>query len=97
MKRRSNEQSLAEVISDFLKESGWQQKLDEVQIITQWDKLMGATFGKYTNELFIQNRVLHIRLKSSVLRQELSYRKTDIVNQLNDAVGKVVINDIILK
>ncbi len=97
MKRRSNEQSLGEVISDFLKESGWQQKLDEVQIITQWDKLMGATFGKYTNELFIQNRVLHIRLKSSVLRQELSYRKTDIVNQLNDAVGKVVINDIILK
>lgn len=97
MKRKSNEQSLGEVISDFLKESGWQQKLDEVQIITQWDKLMGATFGKYTNELFIQNRVLHIRLKSSVLRQELSYRKTDIVNQLNDAVGKVVINDIILK
>ena len=97
MKRRSNEQSLGEVISDFLKESGWQQKLDEVQIITEWDKLLGATFGKYTNELFIQNRVLHIRLKSSVIRQELSYRKTDIVNQLNDAVGKVVINDIILK
>lgn len=97
MKRLSNEQSLGEVIQDFLKESGWQKKLDEVHLITQWDKLLGSNLAKYTEEVFIQNDVLHIRLNSSTLRQELSYKKTDLIKELNEMVGKKVITDIILK
>lgn len=97
MKRLSNEQSLGEVIQDFLKESGWQKKLDEVHLITQWDKLLGSNLAKYTEEVFIQNDVLHIRLNSSTLRQELSYKKTDLIKDLNEMVGKEVITDIILK
>ena len=97
MKRLSNQQSLAEVIQDFLKESGWSRKLDEVHLITQWDKLLGPNLAKYTDEVFISNSVLHIRLNSSTLRQELSYKKSKLVDDLNDMVGKKVIKDIILK
>ncbi len=97
MKRKSNQQSLGEVIQDFLKQNGWESKLDEVKIITEWDKALGPSLAKYTQEVFIQNKKLHIRLNSSTLRQELSYKKSDIVNDLNAAVGKEVISDIILK
>ncbi len=97
MKRKSNQQSLGEVIQDFLKQNGWESKLDEVKIITEWDKVLGPSLAKYTQEVFIQNKKLHIRLNSSTLRQELSYKKSDIVNDLNAAVGKEVISDIILK
>ena len=97
MKRLSNHQTLGEVIQDFLKESGWQKKLDEVNLITQWDKLLGSNLAKYTEEVFIQNDVLHIRLNSSTLRQELLYKKTDLIKDLNEMVGKQVISDIILK
>ncbi len=97
MRRKSNQQTLGEVIQDFLRESGWQQKLDEVKIITEWDKVLGPTLAKYTEEVFIKNRQLHIRLKSATLRQELSYQKSELVKQLNDAVGKEVITDVILK
>tara|TARA_Y100001978_G_C23472359_1_gene327587 strand:- start:128 stop:421 length:294 start_codon:yes stop_codon:yes gene_type:complete len=97
LKRKSNQQSLGEVIQDFLKQNGWESKLDEVKIITEWDKALGPSLAKYTQEVFIQNKKLHIRLNSSTLRQELSYKKSDIVNDLNAAVGKEVISDIILK
>jgi predicted nucleic acid-binding Zn ribbon protein len=97
LKRKSNEQSLGDVIKDFLRESGWQQKLDEVSIITEWDKVLGPSLAKYTDEVFISKGVLHIRLNSSTLRQELTYRKTDLVKELNDSVGKEVITDILLK
>mgnify|MGYP003973717375 CR=1 FL=1 len=97
MRRKSNQQTLGEVIQDFLRESGWQQKLDEVKIITEWDKVLGPTLAKYTEEVFIKNKQLHIRLKSATLRQELSYQKSELVKQLNDAVGKEVITDVILK
>ena len=97
MKRKGNEQSLGEVIQDYLRESGWQQKLDEIKIITEWDKVLGPTLAKYTDKVFIKNKQLHIRLKSATLRQELSYQKSDLVKQLNDSVGKEVITEIVLK
>ena len=97
MKRKSNEQSLEEAIQDYLRESGWQQKLDEIKIITEWDKVLGPTLAKYTDEVFVKNKQLHIRLTSATLRQELSYQKSELVKQLNDYVGKDVITDVILK
>ena len=97
MKRKSNQKSLSEIIQDFLKQSGWERKLDEVNIMTEWDKMLGPSLAKYTEEVFIKNKKLHIRLNSSTLRQELSYKKSEIVKDLNAAVGKDVINDIVLK
>jgi len=97
LKRKSNQQSLGDIIQDFLKQSGWERKLDEVNIMTEWDKVLGPTLAKYTEEVFIKNKKLHIRLNSSTLRQELSYKKSEIVKDLNAAVGKDVINDIVLK
>ena len=97
MRRKSNQQSLGDVIKDFLRESGWEHKLDETKVITEWDKLLGASLAKYTEEVFISNKKLHIRLNSSTLRQELSYQRTELVKKLNEAVNKEVITDIILK
>jgi len=97
LKRKSNEQTLGQVITDFLRQSGWERKLDEVKIMTEWDKVLGPSLAKYTDEVFIQNGKLHIRLNSSTLRQELSYRKSEIVKDLNEAVGKTVISEIVLK
>ena len=97
LKRKSNQQSLGDVIKDFLLESGWEQKLDEVKKITELDKLLGASLAKYTDEVFISKKMLHIRLNSSTLRQELSYQRSELVKKLNDNVGKEVITDIILK
>lgn len=97
MKRKSNQQSLGEVIKDYLRESGWQQKLDEVKIISEWDKTLGPSLAKYTEEVFISNKKLHIRLSSATLRQELSYQKTALLKELNDAVGRTVIVEIVLK
>ena len=97
LKRKNNNQSLGEIIQDFLKQSGWERKLDEVNIMTEWDKVLGPSLAKYTEEVFIKNKKLHIRLNSSTLRQELSYKKSEIVKDLNAAVGKDVINDIVLK
>ena len=97
MKRKSNQKSLGEIIQDFLKQSGWERKLDEVNIMTEWDKVLGPSLAKYTEEVFIKNKKLYIRLNSSTLRQELSYKKSEIVKDLNAAVGKDVINDIVLK
>ena len=50
--------------------------------MTEWDKILGPSLAKYTEEVFIHNKKLHIRLNSSTLRQELSFKKSEIVKRL---------------
>ena len=45
----------------------------------------------------VHNNKLYIKLKSSTLRNEFTYQKTDLVNQINKRFGKKIIEDIILK
>ena len=40
---------------------------------------------------------LLIKVKSAPLRNELSYKKTDLISQINTKLGKDVVKEIILK
>ena len=56
---------------------------------------MGQGIANYTGNLEIRNRVLYVRLKSSVIRQELSMNRKVLVQKLNQHVGAQVIENII--
>ena len=72
--KKKNEQSIGEVIVRLSsKKAVGSIKLDELDVITEWDKVMGPTLAKYT-EVFIKNKQLHIHF-TCVLRQELGYKQ----------------------
>ena len=58
---------------------------------------MGSAIAKRTEDLFINKRVLHIRLNSSVLREELFIAKEKIKQMLNEEAGETVIDEIFFK
>ena len=45
--------------------------------------------------MLVYKQKLHVKLKSSSLRNEFSYKKTEIINQINSRLGKKIIVDII--
>lgn len=92
--RRSNSQSIASVIKELLDDYHLSSKLNEVHVVTAWDKVMGAAVARYTTEIFIKNRVLFVRMSHASLRQELTYGKDKIISMLNDEVGLEVILDV---
>ena len=93
--RKKNEQSLGDILKDFLEKPSWKNKLNEVKVMTEWDKLFGSSFSKYIEDMFVQNQILYIKLNSASLRQELNYQKTTLIDRLNESVGKNFIKDII--
>jgi len=97
MKRKSNEQSLKEVIGELVKTYKAQPKFDEIDVINAWKSEMGETIHKRTREIFLSKGVLWIRLDSSVLREELAMNKTRIIEIINEKVGKNVIKEVRLK
>jgi hypothetical protein len=53
--------------------------------------------ANYTTDITLNNGTLYIKLKSSVLREELSYGKEKIVKLLNEKLKKDLIKKIVLR
>ena len=58
---------------------------------------MGNNLQKYIIDSKVYNRKLLVKIKSSTLRNELGFKKTDLINQINKRFGKKIIDEIILK
>ena len=97
LKRKKNTEKISDVIQQIFQQNNLQQKLDEVDIMQSWEKVLGSTIKNYTSELIIKNGVLYVKLSSSVLRNELMMTRSKLIASLNEKVGKEVIKDIVFR
>ena len=96
-KRKGDQNSMGDVLKGFIEANRLQKGLDKVSIKDAWHKVMGKAISKYTAAITLDRQVLYVQLSSSVLREELSYGKTKIIEMINEEMGKQIINKIILR
>ena len=89
--------SLSNVMRKILKNQKLSKRLDNIKIIEIWNKLIGSNLQKYVLDSKVYNGKLFIKLKSSTLRNEFTYRKSELLKQINKSFGKKIIDDIIFK
>jgi hypothetical protein len=95
--RKSQTQSISQIISSILKANGLEDKLAETLLIQSWEEILGKSVSRLTKGMYIKNRILFVSLNSSVVRSELMMIKKDILIRLNEKAGKSVIDDIVLR
>ena len=78
----------------FLRVSGLETPLLQRRLIDSWGEVMGPVIAKYTEQVFISNQTLMVKINNSALRAELSMMRTQIVRLLNDHIGVMVIADV---
>lgn len=92
---RNNEYSLKQVIDELLNYYQLRGKLNETRLIQSWEKVCGSLINRHTENLFISNGKLYVKVDSAALRNELSYARSKLVISLNKSVGSDIIDDII--
>ena len=92
--RRSNSENVGTVIQQILRQQGFETPLNQHRLISSWPEVMGEGINRYTRDIYIQNQTLHVRLSSSIVRNELMMQRQTLVDKLNNAVGSQVITDI---
>lgn len=98
MSKRENEYLKAsDVLKQFVEKNRLQDGLDKVNVADAWKSLMGNGVNNYTEQVILKNDTLHIKLSSSVLREELSYGKEKIIAMLNEELGKELIKKLVLR
>ena len=95
--RRSNTQSLSEVLRDYVKGTSIEKKLKEVDIVQSWEELLGKTIAHYTKNISLKNRILYLEINSSVVKNELFMMREEIRRKLNEKAGEELVNKIIFK
>jgi predicted nucleic acid-binding Zn ribbon protein len=95
--RKTNEQSLGDVIRQWLKQSNIEEKIIEVRINASWGKVMGSDIQRLTERLVYRKKILTVYLRSAPLREELSMAKTKIVQMINKEAGSHVVDEVIFR
>ena len=88
---------LSSVIKKIVSNPKISDKLENLKIIEIWNEILGNNLQKYIIDSKVYDRKLLVKIKSSTLRNELGYKKTELINQINKRFGKKIIDEIILK
>lgn len=89
----TNSMSVTDALVDFLRESGLEQSVLEVQVEDAWPQVMGDVVTRLTRSVEVKNGVLFVRVSSAALKTQLFENRFELVSKLNDAVGAKVIRD----
>ena len=93
----SDEKPLKKAIDQLLRASGYQDQLDEIELIKVYEDTVGKMFTNHTKNIAYKNKVLYVQMDSAALKQELSYVKEGLIQKVNKRMGKMMIEKLIIK
>ncbi len=91
---RRKEQTLGDSLLKYLRSQGLETPLLEYRITQAWTPVLGESISRYTAELYVRGGVLHAKIKSPALRQNLMMMHHELARKLNEYVGSQVITDV---
>ena len=87
-------QKLKAAISTFLKKAGLEKGVSQNNALLIWKEVVGDNVSKNTSPEKVDSGTLYIKTSNSTWRQELIFKKTDIIKKLNKKLGKNTIKEI---
>ena len=95
--RKSNQQSIGVVIRKLLKNQKLEGRLQELDVLNFCEEVLGKKLMKYISDLSFRKGRLVIKVKSAVVRNELSFQKSEILKKINENAANEIVKEIILK
>ena len=96
-KRLNNQSTIGDVLKQIIQVNKLQPGMDQIDVKDAWKNLMGNGVNSYTRNVGWKGSTLYVELTSSVLREELSHGKSEIVALINEALRRDVVKDVVLR
>lgn len=90
---KSNSSDITDALVSFLRESGLERSVLEVQVEEAWPRVMGTMIAQMTRSVEVKEGMLYVRVSSAALKAQLFENRFELVRKLNEAVGAKVIKD----
>ena len=87
-------QELKTAIKEFLKKAGLEKGVSQNKALLVWEEVVGDKVSQNTSPEKVESGTLYIKTSNPTWRQELVFKKTDIIKKLNNKLGKNTIKEI---
>ncbi len=97
MAKKSNLIKLGDAISQLFKQEKLDVKISQFTVKNSWKEIVGDMVARSTSEIFFTDKTIFITLTSAALKHELSFRKQDLVSNINKFCGYKLVDEIVIR
>lgn len=90
------ERKLSDVLSSLYRTMELDELADEFEVKSVYRQVVGDLISKLTMEVRYDKGVLVVKYSSAALKNEIAYKKQDLVNKINDSMNRVVVRKLII-
>lgn len=95
--RRTRTMLMGELLDEFFRRPYVAAKVAEGRLPDTWRAIVGERAAAETTELRLENHILFVRLRSSVLRSELFYQRDALRREINERSGVRLVHAVIIR
>lgn len=97
MAKKNNLIKLGDAITQLFKQEKLDIKISQFTVKNSWKEIVGEMIANSTTDIFFNEKIVFISLNSAALKHELSFRKEELVNNINTFCGYKLVDQIVIR
>ena len=97
MRRAEKMTPIGDLIARLLQRKSWQGHVLSARVATQWEAIVGPVNALHTRPVKIERSRLTIECDHDTWRTELQFLKPQIIERVNEALGKNAVKEVFLR
>lgn len=95
--RRTQTRLIGDILEEFFKRPYVARKIAEGKLPEFWREIVGEHVAMLTNDVHLEHGILHVSVSSSVVRNDLFYRRDQLAQLINERAGVHLVNAVIIR
>lgn len=95
--RRTKTMLVGDVLKEFFDRPYVAARIAEGKLPDTWRDIVGDVVADVTSELRLDNHILHVKIESSLIRQELFYQRDALKDEINFRSKFRIVNAVIIR
>jgi predicted nucleic acid-binding Zn ribbon protein len=95
--KRTEPVLVGDILRQFFERPFVARKLAEGRLPELWQEVVGSHIASLTHTFELKQGILYVGISSSVARQEIFFRRDELMTLLNQRSGHRIVNAIIVK
>lgn len=97
MAKKNNLIKLGDAITQLFKQENLDVKISQFSVKNNWKEIAGEPIAVNTTGIFFLRKRIVVTLKSPALKHEVSFRKEELLNNINKFCGYKLVEEIVIQ
>ncbi len=95
--RRTQTRRIGDILEEFFKRPYVARKIAEGKLPEFWREIVGEHVANLTHDVRLERGILYISVSSSVVRNDLFYRRDQLAQLINQRAGVQLVNAVVIR